>query len=512
MSSTSANNKRIAKNTILLYVRMAFNMLVGLYTSRVTLAALGVEDFGVYNVVGGFVGMFSMISGSLAAAISRFLTFELGRGDAESLKRVFSTAVTIQFILSSIILVLCETVGLWFVNTQLVIPPDRIVAAHVVYQCSVVSFILGLVSIPYSAVITAHEKFSFFAVISIAMTIARLLVALAIALVPIDKLIYYAALLALLGLVDRLIQGAYCSRHFPESHFRLVVDKELMGKMLSFAGYNSFGCVSSVLMSQGVNVLVNMFYGVAFNAARGVAGQIESAVGQFSSSFTTALNPQITKEYAQGNNHRMLQLVYSGSKLSFMLMLLVSLPVLFEAETILGIWLVSTPDYAVLFTRLSLMIALLSVISNTLITSMLATGRIRNYQIVVGGLGMLIFPVVWVLYKFGFPVYVSYIVHISIFVAQLAARLIMLRKMVGLDVLYFLRQVLLRDVAVVAISSVTPLFLIMAVEPSAVRTVLSVVVSMLSVALAAYYVGLSPQEKTMVLDIVGKLFKRKTNR
>lgn len=486
-------------------------MLVGLYTSRVTLAALGVEDFGVYNVVGGFVGMFSMISGSLAAAISRFLTFELGRGDAESLKRVFSTAVTIQFILSAIILVLCETVGLWFVNTQLVIPPDRIVAAHVVYQCSIVSFILGLVSIPYSAVITAHEKFSFFAVISIAMAIARLLVALAIALVPIDKLIYYAALLALLGLVDRLIQGAYCSRHFPESHFRFVVDKELMGKMLSFAGYNSFGCVSSVLMSQGVNVLVNMFYGVAFNAARGVAGQIETAVGQFSSSFTTALNPQITKEYAQGNNHRMLQLVYSGSKLSFMLMLLVSLPVLFEAETILGVWLVQVPDYAVLFFRLANVCSLVYALSHTLITAALATGDIREYNLVVGGQSLFIFPIVWLLYRLGFPVYVSYLVQASIFVVQLASRALMLRKMVGLDVAFYACHVVLRCLAVVFLASILPFAIIFFIEPSIFRVGLTVVVSFASTALAAYSIGLSPQEKQLVLSqkekMIGK-FRR----
>lgn len=487
---------------------MAFNMLVSLYTSRVVLDSLGVDDYGVYNVVGGFVGLFSMISGSLAAAISRFLTFELGRGETPKLNNVFCTSVIIQFIIAAIVLVFSETVGLWFVNTQLVIPPTRLAAAHVAYQCSIATFIIGILSTPYNAVVVAHEKMSFFAIMSVSISIAKLIIAISLSLVSSDRLIFYAVLIAVIALVDRIVYGVYCSRNFEETHFHFCFERSLIAKIFGFAGWNSFGVVSSLLMTQGVNILVNIFFGLTCNAARGIATQVESAIGQLSSNFTLALNPQITKEYAKGNSHRTLQLVYSGSKLSFLLMLLVSLPILFETETILGLWLVSTPDFAVLFARLAILVSLLSIVSQTLVSAMLATGKIRNYQIVVGGLGLLIYPIVWALYKLGFPVYVSYVVHFLIFVVQLATRLVMLRKMIGLDPLYFIRHVLLKDVEVVALSIVLPIAITVCIEPSVPRFILTTLTAIISTIISAYFVGLSPQEKNIVLDLAGNMFKR----
>lgn len=298
-------------------------MLVSLYASRVVLDSLGVDDYGVYNVVGGFVGLFSMISGSLASAISRFLTFELARGETPKLNNVFCTSVIIQFIIAAIVLLFSETVGLWFVNTQLVIPPTRLAAAHVAYQCSIATFIIGILSTPYNAVVVAHEKMSFFAIMSVSISIAKLIIAISLSLVSSDRLIFYAVLIAVIALVDRIVYGIYCSRNFEETHFHFCFERSLIAKILGFAGWNSFGVVSSLLMTQGVNILVNIFFGLTCNAARGIATQVESAIGQLSSNFTLALNPQITKQYAKGNSHRTLQLVYSGSKLSFLLMLLV---------------------------------------------------------------------------------------------------------------------------------------------------------------------------------------------
>ncbi len=487
---------------------MAFTMLISLYTSRVILEVLGVEDFGTYNAVGGFVAMFAMFSNMLSAAISRFLTFELGRGDAVKLHKVFCSSVNIQLILSAIILVLSETVGVWFLNTQMNIPDARMQAANWVFQCSVLTFILGLISTPYNAAVISHERMSFFAVVSISEAVVRLLIVISLRFAPNDKLITYAVALAALALAVRILYGVYCSRNFAECHYSLVVDKSLVKQMFSFAGWNFFGSGSFVLMTQGVNILINIFFGVVFNAARGVATQVDAAVNSFVSSFTTALNPQITKDYARGELDTMLKLVYAGSKYSFFLTLFIALPLLLETETVLSVWLKNTPDYAVLFVRLTLMISLLAVVSNTMVTAMLATGDIRNYQLVVGGLGMLIFPIVWLFYKFGMPVWVSYVVHFLIFAMQLVARLFMLRRMVGLDIAYFFRSVILRDVAVLFLSSLLPVCVVIWVDPSVSRLVLTIVSSVFSVAAATYTVGLTKEERIIVVGAKNRFLNK----
>lgn len=487
---------------------MAFTMLISLYTSRVILDVLGVEDFGIYNAVGGVVAMFSLFSSMLSAAISRFLTFELGRGDLVKLHKVFCSSVNIQLILSAIILVFSETVGVWFLNSQMNIPDVRMEAANWVFQCSVLTFILGLISTPYNAAVISHERMSFFAVVSMSEAVIRLLIVISLQFAPDDKLVTYAVALAALALAVRILYGVYCSRNFAECHYSPVVDKSLVKQMFSFAGWNFFGSGSFILMTQGVNILVNIFFGVAFNAARGVATQVEAAVNSFVSSFTTALNPQITKDYARGELDTMLKLVYSGSKYSFFLTLFIALPLILETETVLGIWLKNTPDYAVLFVRLTLMISLLAVVSNTMVTAMLATGDVRNYQLVVGGLGMLIFPIVWVFYKLGMPVWVSYVVHFLIFVLQLVARLFMLRKMVGFNIPFFIRNVILRDVAVLFLSSLLPVGVVAFAEPSVFRLVVTLVSSVFSVAAASYMLGLTREERSIVVSAKNKFFDK----
>lgn len=501
---TSTSNSRIAKNTILLYMRMLITMGVALYTSRVVLATLGVEDFGIYNVVGGVVTMFSLLSGSLMAAISRFITFELGTGNEEKLHRVFCTSVSVQLIMSAIVLVVAETVGLWILNTQLNIPDGRMGAANWVYQCSIVTFILGLISAPYNAAVISHERMSVFAKVSIGEALAKLGLVIALQYVWTDKLITYAIFLAAVALAVRIIYGVYCSRNFKECHYEPKLDKQLLKEMSSFAGWSMWGNGSYLLMNQGVNLLVNVYFGVVFNAARGIAGQVESAVGQFTSSFTTALNPQITKDFAKGDMANMFTLVFSGSKFSFFLMSIASLPILLETDFILNLWLKNPPDYAVMFVRLTIAISMLHVISNTLVTTMLATGKIRNYQLIVGGMGMLIFPVVWVLYEFGAPVYICYIVHFLVFVAQLVARLVMLKRMVGLDVRGFVREVLLQDVKVMIIASVIPVALKLSLAECAASSLTVLVVSIASACGAAYLFGLKETERVAAKAMVGK--------
>ena len=317
MSQISENNKRIAKNTLLLYVRMLFMMVVSLYTSRVILNALGVEDFGIYNVVGGVVTMFSIISSSLSSAISRFLTYELGKGNQTKLNKIFSASVSIQLLLSLIIVVLIESVGVWFMNVKMTIPESRMTAANWVLQFSIVTFVINLISVPYNAAIIAHEKMSAFAYISILEAVCKLAIALLIMVSSIDKLIFYAILMCAVAVVIRFIYGHYCKKNFAECTYHFHWDKDILKQMFGFAGWNFLGSGSFLLMTQGVNILMNMFFGVTLNAARGVANQVDNAVQQFVTNFTTAINPQITKSYATGNLSYMHQLVSAGSKYSF---------------------------------------------------------------------------------------------------------------------------------------------------------------------------------------------------
>ena len=309
MSETSANNKRIAKNTLLLYVRTLFIMLVTLYTSRVVLNTLGVSDYGIYNVVGGVVAMFSVISVSLSSSISRFITYELGHGDFDKLKRIFSTSINIQVGISLVILVLAEVFGVWFLNTKMNIPAERMTAANWVLQCSLLSFIIGLISVPYNACIIAHERMSAFAYISILEVVLKLAVVYMLLVSPYDKLATYAVLLVVVALIVRLTYGQYCKRHFEESRYRFVHDKSLIKEMTGFAGWSFFGNGAYMLNTQGVDMLINIFFGVTFNAARGVATQVQNAVMQFVNNFTVAVNPQITKSYASGEREYMYKLV-----------------------------------------------------------------------------------------------------------------------------------------------------------------------------------------------------------
>lgn len=455
--STQTNNKRIAKNTIILYFRMIITMMVSLYTSRIVLGALGVEDYGVYNVIGGIVSMFSILSGSLSASISRFLTFEIGKKDFERVKIIFSTSINIQIILAIIIIVLAEICGVWFLNNKMIIPEGRLVAANWVLQCSIITFAINLISVPYNAIIVAYEHMKAFAYVSIVEVVLKLIIVYFLLISNFDKLILYAILILCVSIIIRFIYGIYCKMHFKESSYSFVFDKELMHSMTGFAGWNFFGAGSHLLMTQGVNMLMNVFFGVAVNAARGIAIQVDSAVMSFVSNFTSALNPQITKSYASEEKNYMFSLMCAGAKYSFFLLLILSLPILFQTETILFIWLGQVPEYACSFIRLTLIISLISVLSNTMITAMLATGNIKKYQLIVGGTGMLVFPLAWIFYKFGYPPEFSYFIHLIVFVIQLIYRIFLLNSMIGFPIGMYMKKVLFKVATVTIVSLIVPL-------------------------------------------------------
>lgn len=500
MTDTSANNKRIAKNTLLLYFRMLFLMAVSLYTSRVVLNALGVEDFGIYNVVGGVVAMFSMLSGSLSSAITRFITYELGTGNRENLKKIFSSAVTIQAGLAVLFILIAEAAGVWFLNVKMNIPDARMAAANWVFQLSVLTFAVNLISVPYNASIIAHERMSAFAYISILEATGKLGIAFLIVISPIDKLVFYAVLMCMVALVVRVAYGAYCKRHFEECTYRFIFDRDLLKRMFGFAGWNFIGAASAVLRDQGGNIVINLFCGPAVNAARGIAFQVNTAVHGFVTNFMTALNPQITKSYAASDRDYMMTLIYQGARLSFYMLLLLSLPVLVNTHYILGLWLKTVPGHTVLFVQLVLLFGMSESISNPLITAMLATGRIRNYQLVVGGLQMMNLPVSYVLLRTGMFPEVVIVVAIIISQCCLAARLLMLRGIIGLSVRKYLKKVYANVLVVTAVSAIIPFLLAFELEESFLNFLLLSLVALICTWITIYYVGCSKTERQFILN------------
>ena len=377
-------------------------MAVSLYTSRVVLNTLGVEDFGIYNVIGGVVAMFSVISGGLSAAISRYITFELGQGNTAKLKSVFSSSVTIQIGLALLIFVLAEIGGVWFLNEKMNLPESRIGAANWVLQCSILTFMVNLISVPYNAAIIAHERMQAFAYISIIEVVLKLLIVYILVIFSFDKLKLYGILLLAVACVIRIAYGIYCKRNFKECTYHFTFNKALLKEMMGFAGWNFIGSFAGVLRDQGVNIVINLFCGPVINAARAIAFQVNVAVNGFATNFMTAINPQITKSYASGDYPYMLTLVQSGARFSFYLLLLLSLPIIIETNTILTLWLKNVPEYTVIFVRLVLVFAMCEVLSGTQITALQATGNIRNYQIVVGSLQLLNFPISYLLLGKGY--------------------------------------------------------------------------------------------------------------
>ena len=509
MTNVDANRgKRIAKNTLMLYFRMLFMMFLGLFTSRIVLSSLGETDYAIYNVVGGVVAMFSIISGTLNAAVSRFITFEMGKGKDARLNKVYSTAVTIQIIIAAVVIILAEPAGLWFIDNKMTIDPVRIPAARWVLQFSLLSFVINLMSVPQMASITAHEKMSAYAYIGVLDGSLRFLAALVISRSASDRLVFYSLLMFLSVLAVRFSYGWYCRRNFEECRYRPVMDRKLLKEMFSFAGWNFIGVTSGVLRDHGGNILINVFAGLSVNTARAVALQLNGAVQGFVTNFMTAVNPQITKSYASGEHEYMISLVMKSARMSYYLLMLIVLPVFFNSAFLLEMWLKDVPEASDIFVKLFLVLSLSECLSNPLMTSALATGKIRNYQIIVGGLIMLNLPVSYLFLKAGAPAEVTVIVAIVISQICLWARLAVLRKLMSFPAGRFLRKVYLNILAVTASS----ILVILPLQPYMPEGVTGFVVNMLlclsATSVAILLVGLDSKERNDIVSYVHKRFRR----
>ena len=509
MQNISTNNKRIAKNTLLLYVRMLLLMAITLYTSRVVLSTLGVQDYGIYNVIGGLVAMFSVLSNSLSSSISRFITFALGKGDVSQLKVVFSSAVTVQIALSTLIAIVAEIAGVWFLNAKMNIPVERMDAANWVLQFSILTFVINLISVPYNAAIIAHERMSAFAYISILEAVGRLTIAYFISLSPIDKLTFYAILMCLVALIIRVVYGYYCNQHFEECHYQFVYNRQVLKQIFNFAGWNFMGTGAYMLNTQGVNLLMNMYFGVTVNAARGIATQVEGALRQFINSFTTAVNPQITKSYATGELSYMYSLVCRSAKFSSFLLTFFAVPIILEAPFIFSIWLDNVPEYAVIFFRLSVLVAYVDgALANSLMTSVFATGNIKAYQITVSCLGILVFPISWLFYHCLLPVWTTYLVYFAVYCMVLGARLYMVRKAIGMTIKTYIKSVLYKVIPISLLAFLMPSFLLQIMEEGFLRLCCVVILSMISTAGLIMLWGLTKGERTFLTDKIRGMFNK----
>lgn len=508
MPDYAANNKRIAKNTLLLYMRMFLMMGISLYTSRVVLNTLGVEDYGVYNVVGGFVAMFGIFTSSLSGAISRFITVELGKGDLQRLRDVFSTSVKVQLIMSLAVAIFGETVGLWFMNTQMQIPDGREVAAEWVLHCSILSFIVSLINVPFNSTIIAHERMSAFAYISILEAVLKLGIVYLLMLMGFDKLICYAILMLVVQILLRLVYWIYCRQKFSETRGHSTFDKHLFGELWSFAGWNLLGNGAYVLNTQGVNMVMNVFFGVVVNAARGIANQVNGAVQQFVNNFMMALNPQITKSYATGDKQTAFTLACRGAKFSYLLTFCLALPIMIEADQILTLWLGTPPEESASYVIWTLLASITTVTGQPLLTLQMAHGDIKKYQLFITLFGFAPFPLTWIGYLLGAPAIWAFVIYFIVYYILIYVRMWLVHGKTGLPYAMYFREVIGRTHLVSAISVILPLALVILMPASIYRLILSCVVCVFSTVTTSYFIGLTSSERATIYSHIRKIFKK----
>jgi O-antigen/teichoic acid export membrane protein len=468
---------------------MLFTMGVSLYTSRVVLATLGIEDFGIYNVVGGIVAMFGFLNGALASGTQRFLTFHLGKNDFVELKKTFSAALNTHIILAILILIVAETIGLWFLKNKIVVPVGREYATLWVYQFSVFAAMLSIIQVPYNACIIAHERMNVYAYVSIIDVSLKLGIVYLLLVSGYDKLITYAILIFVVNAIVMNIYRVYCKKQYSECRFGLVMDKALYKAMLSFSGWNILGVGASVAATQGVNILLNMFFGPVVNAARGIAVQVSNAISAFVTNFQTAVNPQIVKLYAAGKIDELFTLLFQNAKFSFCLMWLLLLPVFLKLEVILQIWLVEVPEYAALFCRLILLQSLVSCIRQPFGNAFYATGRVKEPNIVVGIIQLSVLPISYVLLKMGLPAYVPLVIYIITTIMQCFVEFFILHKWIALPIRQLFKRVLIPIIYIV-ICTLPISLLINHYSKNDFVSLLSVTVSsVLLVSISVYYIA-----------------------
>lgn len=502
MTQEPSNNLRLAKNTLTLYFRMLMSMLVSLYTSRVTLEVLGVEDYGIYNVVAGIVVLFSFLNGTMATATQRFLSFEIGKGNIDKLIKTFSVAFWIHIIIALMVAVVSEVGGLWLLYNKMVIPESRMFAALIVFQVSILTTIINITQVPYNAAIVAHEKFVFFAYLSICDVVLKLLLVWLLQWINSDKLILYAVLMLGTSIISITIARIYSIKNFKECHIHKIWDSKIFKELFSFAGWNLSAQIADIGRTQGVNIILNIFFGPLLNAARGISVTVNGVITQFVTNFMAAMNPQIVKYYAKGEKESMFQLVRRGCKYSSFLLLVLISPVLFETHFILNLWLKNPPLYAAIFCRLILVASLINALSSTIFFAVMASGQIKRYQLVMSGMILTVPIFVYIGYKFGLPSYSCLFFEIFACVLSLFLRPLLSREVTGFPIKKYLTESVFPVILVAVISLPLPAFLYSVMSPGWIRFLVVGLVCEICLIGTIYFFGMSKSEKFGLINFV----------
>ena len=497
-------NKKIAKNTLFLYIRMFFTLGVALYTSRVILQVLGVENYGIYSVVGGIVSLFSFFNGAMASATQRFLSFDIGKNDEDQLKKTFNATLNIHFVIAVIALILSETIGFWFVNNKLNIAENRMFAANMVYQFSIFTFVLGIIQVPYDALIIAREKMNIYAYMSIIEVFLKLIILYLLSLFEYDYLILYAFFLFLVSFVIRMGHKYYCKANFKESKYIFYYDKTYYRKLISYSGWNLFGSMAGIAKGQGINIILNIFFGTIMNATYGITLQLQGAANLFVSNFQLAVNPQIIKTYAQDNIQQCHRLIIQSSKFSFFLILLIINPIILNLEFILNFWLKAPPQHTKSFVFLCLINLLIDCISGPIMAGLQATGKIKAYQMIVGMLLILNLPLSYLMLKY--INIAEYVFYISIFISIIAlfVRLIFVKINLSLSINLFLKEVIIPILIIGIISFVFHYLLVINTPITSnwisfiLKSILIVVITLILILI----IGINKNEKIFIKNFI----------
>ena len=509
MTSTSSANKRIAKNTIFMSVRMVIVLVINLFTTRAVLHALGVEDYGVYNVVCGFVSLFSFLRAAMGNGVQRFFNFELGKNGVNGANKVFCTAIYIQAILAIAIVILLESIGPWYIHDKMVLPEGRLEAAQWIFQFAIISFAIGIMIAPFSAAVTAHERMDFYAIISILDATLKLIIALILPLFGTDKLILYGILIMSISCINFIIYYFYTKRNFEEIKFRKVFDRDLFKKMFAFSGWNVFGAFSGVMESQGINLVLNFYFGPIVNAARGVAVQINGGVQSFVTNITIPVRPQVIQSYAQGDLQRTMNLTYSISKISCAIVLMLAIPVSFEMNYILHLWLGETvPDHTAAFAILVLLTSLVNNLNSATSGVVHATGKMRDYQLWGSLVKVLSIPVSFILFKYYRMPEIEFACVFVFNAFSHTVCLFIVRKLVGMSLWYYFKRIVVPIIAtmVITVIVVSPFHIF--ISEGFIRLIIVALVSVAFVVISFYFLGFNKSERELALQLVSSFLKK----
>lgn len=504
------NNKRLAKNTIYLYLRMILTMAIGLYTSRVVLKALGVSDYGVYNVTGGLITMLTYVNTILSGGTSRFLTIALGKNDLQELKITFSTTVTLSVISASIVLILGETIGLWFINTQLNIAPERIEAANWVYQCSLLSALLTITQTPFSASLISHERMNVYAYMSIFDVIMKLLIVYILLFFSYDKLKLYALLMLIVNIFDILIYRWYCIKNFRECSMKFGFDKKLFKRMFSYSSWNMIGMLSVILIDQGINMMINIFYGTIVNAARGIATQVNNIIRQLYSSFQTPCRPQVMKYYASGEISQMQDLICNSSKYCSYLLLCVIIPLSVNIKELLEIWLIEVPECTVEFVRYIFTVSFINAMIDPLLMGIHATGKVKKVNLFTAVVNSIVFISSYFLFCAGASPISCYIPLVISCIINTFLYMYLLKMEIPFDMQMFLKRSILPVMTFAIICFIVPIILYIVIPKTIIGCLLGSLLSGCSVVLILFLFGLPIQLKNMIIEKFTHLLKVKS--